>query len=88
VPCHTFPTLNSGKVREWIRLVSERGEVFSPIFVRHHWIAGVLKRHPNGWIRLKIYDSAPSPTVHKDVRKVTRDLSPEVWAKKLHSRGC
>lgn len=75
VPCHTFPTLDQEKVALMTRLVHKHGEVFFPIFVRHHWIAGVLKYTQNT-VKLTIFDSAPSPIVHRDIRKAVRDIWP------------
>ena len=46
--------------------VTRTGFVFLPIFVRSHWIAGVLRRRNNRYV-LTIHDSAPSQLVHTDI---------------------
>lgn len=78
VPCHTFPTLTRGKVEALTALVRQYKLLLVPIFIRHHWIAGLLTWSRKSGVILTIYDSAPSPIVHKDLYKVVRDLWPEL----------
>lgn len=69
LPCSTLPCLEQNDVIEIQEKLKRRKKLFFPLFVRHHWIAGILRLIKNRRCVLEIYDSAPSPIVHKDLKK-------------------
>lgn len=83
LPCHTLPLLTADEARGISQRVL-RERVFFPLFIRHHWIAGVLESR-EGKLTLKIYDSAPSAVVQDDLRKSLSVAFPGIQIKRGHS---
>lgn len=76
--CNFLPTLTLEKV-QWLRetLMATR-QLYAPLFLRHHWIAGILTWDEHEGYVLSVYDSAPSFLVYKDLMAKLRDLWPEL----------
>eukprot|EP00796_Vickermania_ingenoplastis_P007179 gene7179-biopygen4662 len=56
-------------VRDIRKRLDKRRRLYFPVFVRHHWVAGVLRKNGKGKEFLELYDSAPSEIVLKDIRR-------------------
>ncbi|CAD2222524.1 hypothetical protein, conserved [Angomonas deanei] len=69
--CHTFVSLE----QYWTAIQTEcqRKVVFLPIYVKNHWIAGILERQT-----LEVYDSAPARHLHKVLEEKLWALWPEL----------
>ncbi|ORC90006.1 TATE DNA Transposon, partial [Trypanosoma theileri] len=80
LPCDTLPRMTPQRATEIERLFQERGRqyLFFPIFIRHHWIAGIFSVAKNKKIILTIYDSAPSPMVQRDLIRAIRSWWPQI----------
>lgn len=49
-------------------MVIKRGILFFLLFIRHHWIAGVVRYDNERGFTLTIHDSAPSYYVYRNWR--------------------
>eukprot|EP00796_Vickermania_ingenoplastis_P000730 gene730-biopygen574 len=80
LPCSTLPKLHDREARvTWLQdAMKKRRALFFPLYVRHHWIAGVLRQLPKGKFLLETRDSAPSPIVRSDLRRSLKSLWPEL----------
>lgn len=87
LPCDTMPHFSAARARELgINIKSgkqpttDSGHVFFPLFIRQHWIAGVLSLQPapSNNIVLTLHDSAPSHAVHYDVTRLFSEFWPEL----------
>ncbi|ORC91165.1 TATE DNA Transposon [Trypanosoma theileri] len=56
----------------------ESDHLFFPIFIRHHWIAGIFSVTKGKKPCLTIYDSAPSPIVQRDLVQAIRSWWPQI----------
>jgi len=77
LPCHTLPFIDRSKAEEITAKVMREGRIFFPLFIRHHWIAGVLE-FSDGALTLKTYDSAPSYVVQCDLRTRLQTVFPDL----------
>lgn len=85
LPCSTLPYIDS-ELAETIRAQMRRSRViYFPLFIRHHWIAGFLSLEPDGSEHLEFCDSAPSPIVHKDLRRSLKRVWPALF---IHKGKC
>ncbi|KPA75011.1 TATE DNA Transposon [Leptomonas pyrrhocoris] len=65
--------------------VTSDGYLFFPLFLRHHWMAGVLSIHDSERsVVMTIHDSAPSVLVHRDLYALFGKLWPELVIRKKH----
>lgn len=55
-------------------LCKENGLCFAPVHVRHHWVLAVMKIENKNVLQTKIFDSAPSCIVKKDIEKMWKSL--------------
>jgi len=85
LPCSTLPYLTTTTVESIRKKLKEKRRIFFPIFVRHHWIAGVLRMNPKGKEFLGYYDSAPSRIVHKDFKRSLAKVWPRLQFYEEHS---
>lgn len=69
LPCSTLPYLTAVSVKGIREKLKNKRRLFFPIFVRHHWIAGILRINGKGKEFLGFYDSAPSSLVHRDFKR-------------------
>eukprot|EP00796_Vickermania_ingenoplastis_P003694 gene3694-biopygen2225 len=69
LPCATLPNIGDAMVRDIRKRLDKRRRLYFPVFVRHHWVAGVLRKNGKGKEFLELYDSAPSEIVLKDIRR-------------------
>lgn len=75
--CTTLPCLTRRSLEGIRSSLQRRGKMFFPMFLRHHWMAGILTcRH--GVETLTTYDSAPSPVVREDLRRVLDTMWPDL----------
>lgn len=84
LPAHVFPELDREHVSRMQRAIAAGKTVLFPIFIRSHWVAGVLYRFHGGDL-LDIYDSAPSVVVRKELRKKILSFWPSL---DIASRHC
>lgn len=75
--CDTLPHLTREQAAKISALVNEEKPVFFPLFIRHHWIAGVLERTSEGTL-LRVFDSAPSEPVHRDLKRTFLKFWPDL----------
>lgn len=76
--CDTFPNLTPSLAEELQQRVAARGMLFSPIFLRHHWIAGILRYDKLHGFTLTTHDSAPSACTHRDLIREMKDVWPQL----------
>lgn len=73
---HVSPQLYKQAVK---RVKSDTRHFYFPIHTRHHWLAAILVYDDNPkTVRLRVFDSAPSIIVRKDVRKAFTKLDPDL----------
>lgn len=77
--CATLPSLTDEKVERIKDTLKKSRRLFFPLFIRHHWIAGVLRMNRKGKFLLEIRDSAPSRIVHKDLKKALKSRWRELF---------
>lgn len=85
LPCDTARHLSEGRIKRMEQMTLEKGVLYFPIFVRHHWIAGILRSEGGGHFTLTTMDSAPSPCVYADLRRVFGRLWPALTLIRGHS---
>jgi len=79
LPCDTLPKLSPRKVEEIKNLTKKLGLVYFPLFIRQHWIAGLLRYDEvENEFSLTIHDSAPSIYVHQDLGKIFQEAWPDL----------
>lgn len=70
LPCDTMPNLDAQRVEQIKRAVRRHGIIYFPLFIRYHWIAGIVQwRQREDKYEITIYDSAPSDPVQRDLRR-------------------
>lgn len=76
IRCTQMGKVTTDHVNETARQVRETKENFYfPLHTRHHWLAGILTTDKdNAQLRLRVFDSAPSGAVRKDVRSTYTKL--------------
>ncbi|EPY15268.1 hypothetical protein STCU_12177 [Strigomonas culicis] len=72
LPCDTMLTVDKRLLDSIVSRVAkeEQSRIYFPIFVRHHWVAGIfrpLKGEEGRKVNLHLYDSAPSHYVRQDI---------------------
>lgn len=96
LPCDTFHRLTVQKVKDIKQCLKERLCVYFPLFLRHHWIAGILQWDTNdAQASIHIYDSAPSQIVQSDMTKRFKAYWPQLhieyadcWRQRRGSDDC
>ena len=81
-PCSTFPHLGVYRNEKALRKVAAQQVTYLPIFIRHHWVAGIF--HWAGkQLHVTLCDSAPSKVVHRDITQMFSRVFPnaEIWMK-------
>eukprot|EP00796_Vickermania_ingenoplastis_P011480 gene11479-biopygen8332 len=78
LPCATLPTLTEQRVEAIQKMLEKKRRLYFPLFVRHHWIAGILRMNKKGKALLETFDSAPSYVVQKDLREQLKPLWPDL----------
>lgn len=78
LPCHALPSLDGSAVEEIVKRLRVQKRLYFPLFLRHHWIAGILRLGQRENAVLEIFDSAPSPIVHRDLRRCFRRHWPQL----------
>jgi len=68
LPCDTLPHLQH-RFGNIVKRLENTEVLYFPLFTCKHWIAGFLRRNPNGEASLTIHDSAPSAYVHRDLEQ-------------------
>lgn len=76
--CDTFPNLTEQLAEELQQRLLKRGMLYFPIFLRHHWIAGILRFDKTQGFTLTTHDSAPSACVHRDLMRKLKGVWPQL----------
>ena len=77
LPCATLIGFTVAVASELQVLLRSTSPIYFPLFTRHHWVAGILRRATDGPV-LHIFDSAPSPVVHQDFERIFTHTWPEL----------
>lgn len=78
LPCDTLPRLSHATAAKIAMRVTQHGKLYFLIFLRSHWIAGILTVNATDRLRLTVRDSAPSRYVHKDMIQLFKCFWPDI----------
>lgn len=76
--CNTLPLLDHKKVCQIKTKLLSQGLLFFPLFIKHHWIAGILRHDHQAGFTLTTHDSAPSHYVYLELEDYFAQFSPEL----------
>ena len=77
LPCATLISFTVEVASELQAALRNTSPIYFPLFTRHHWVAGILRRATDGPV-LHIFDSAPSPVVHQDFERIFTHTWPQL----------
>ncbi|KPA79560.1 TATE DNA Transposon [Leptomonas pyrrhocoris] len=80
IKCTRLFSVTKDRVKAVVKQVRETRENFYfPLHTRHHWLAGILMLDNDPTqLRLRVFDSAPSHVVRKEVKLAYKNIDPTI----------
>lgn len=76
--CNTLPLLDHKKVGHIKQRLQSQGILYFPLFIKQHWIAGILRYNNQEGFTLTTHDSAPSHYVYLELEDRLAQFWPDL----------